>query len=78
LGVYRFMPSSVIRRFSYRADRRELEVTFVTGRIYVYRDVPEQEVEALRAASSKGRYFNAHIRDHYAYNEVTEELHATS
>lgn len=70
------MPSSVIRRFSYRADRRELQVNFVTGRVYVYYDVPEREVEAFRAASSKGRYFNAHVRDHYAFREVTEELEA--
>jgi lysyl-tRNA synthetase class 2 len=68
------MPSTVIRRFHYRPQRRELQILFVTGRIYIYCDVPEEEVEAFRTASSKGRYFNTHIRDHYAFREVTEEL----
>jgi hypothetical protein len=64
------MPSSVIRRFSYRAERRELNVEFVTGRVYLYFDVPPDEVLSLRAAFSKGRYFNAHIRDRYRFREL--------
>jgi hypothetical protein len=63
------MPSTVIRRFDYREDRRELDVLFTTGRRYVYREVPPEAVEAFRAAFSKGRYFNAHIRGHYPYEE---------
>jgi hypothetical protein len=65
------MPSTVIRRFDYRPEQQELAVTFVTGRTYIYSDVPEAEVEALRASFSKGRYFNAQIRDRYRYREVT-------
>lgn len=65
------MPSTVIKGFDYRPERRELEVTFVTGRRYVYRDVPEEEVLALRAAFSKGRHFNARIRDRYSYREIS-------
>lgn len=68
------MPSSVIRRFAYHPDRRELEIIFVTGRVYIYRCVPAEEVDAFRTASSKGRYFNSHIRDHYEYRELTGEL----
>jgi hypothetical protein len=64
------MPSSVIRRFSYDPERRELSVEFVTGRIYLYHDVPGREAEAFRAAESKGRYFNFHIRDHYGFREL--------
>lgn len=64
------MPSTVIRRFDYRPEAGELEVLFTTGRRYVYREVPPEEVEAFRAAFSKGRYFNAHIRDRYEYTEV--------
>ena len=63
------MPSSVIRRFDYDPGSRELAVLFTTGRRYVYRDVPPEEAEAFRAAFSKGRYFNAHIRDAYDYAE---------
>ena len=64
------MPSTVIRRFDYRPKARELEILFTTGRRYVYSDVPEDEAERFRVASSKGTYFNRHIRDHYSYREL--------
>ena len=64
------MPSTVIRSFDYRPESRELEVQFVTGRRYAYFDVPDCEVEGLRRASSRGRYFNLNIRDHYRYREL--------
>ena len=64
------MPSTVIRRFDYSPERRELMVEFVTGRRYVYRDVPEDEARSLRSAFAKGRYFNARIRDHYRFEEL--------
>lgn len=74
---YRRMPSSVIRSFSYSPERRELTIEFVTGRHYVYSNVPQREARALREASSKGRYFNAHIRDHYDFRELVDERVAT-
>lgn len=65
------MPSTVIRRFDYLPEQRELIVEFVTGRRYVYAEVPEAEVTAMRAAFAKGHYFNRHIRGRYAAREVT-------
>jgi hypothetical protein len=65
------MPSTVIRRFDYSPERRELVVEFVTGRVYAYLEVPEDEAAAMRAAFAKGRYFNRHIRDGYAFRELT-------
>ena len=65
------MPSTVIRRFDYAPERRELLIEFTTGRRYAYADVPEDEVKAMRAAFSKGRYFNAHIRDRYQCREIS-------
>ena len=53
-------------------SEREFVITFVTGRRYVYFDVPEREVEAMRSAFSKGRYFNLHIRDRYGFRELAE------
>ena len=64
------MPSTVIRRFEHSPERRELTVEFVTGRRYVYLDVPEEEAAAMRAAFAKGRYFNAHVRDRYKFREL--------
>jgi KTSC domain len=66
------MPSSVIHWFGYRPDVRELEVLFVSGRRYIYDSVPPERVEALRAAMSKGAYFNLYIRDRYDFRELVD------
>jgi hypothetical protein len=66
------MPSTVIRRFEYRPETQELEVLFTTGRRYLYEDVPREAADAFRAAFSKGRHFNARIRDRYRYRELAE------
>jgi hypothetical protein len=65
------MPSTVIRRFDYNPETRELEVLFITGRRYIYHAVPQAAADDFRAAFSKGRHFNAHIRDAYDYTECT-------
>ena len=67
------MPSSVIRRFDYLPARKALNVEFVSGRRYRYADVPSEVAEAFRAAFSKGRFFNARIRDHYRCTELVSE-----
>jgi len=64
------MPSSVIRAAHYDPDREELDILFTTGRRYLYHRVPHAAADSFRAAFSKGRYFNAHIRDRYDYTEV--------
>ena len=68
------MPSTVIRRFDYRLDERILDVTFTTGRRYLYRDVPPEAAQALRESFAKGVHFNRHIRGRYAFEEVEPEL----
>ena len=64
------MPSTVIRRFAYDPDRRELWVEFVTGRRYVYDQVPEAVASALGSAFAKGVYFNTRIRDRFRFREA--------
>ena len=59
------MPSSVIAAHSYDEASRALTIRFVSGRRYVYRDVPPAIYAALTRARSKGSYFNAHIRDRF-------------
>jgi len=65
------MPSTVIRAAHYHPEREMLDILFTTGRRYFYHRVPAEEARAFRAAFSKGRYFNAHIRDRYAFTEAT-------
>jgi hypothetical protein len=64
------MPSTVIRRFVYDPDKRALWIEFVTGRRYVYEDVPDEVAEAFGSAFSKGTYFNSRIRDQFECREV--------
>ena len=70
------MPSTVIRRFGYRAEARELDILFTTGRRYVYHDVPPEAADALRAAFAKGVHFNRRIRGRYRFTELEAEAQA--
>ena len=69
------MPSTVIRRFLYVPETRELTIEFVTGRRYLYSDVPDEDVQSFRAAYSKGVHFNRHIRDRFHCRELTPAGH---
>ena len=64
------MPSSVIRRFSYDEAAHRLRVTFVSGDVYAYLDVPPLEADGLKVAASKGRFFAERIRDRFAFERV--------
>ena len=61
------MPSTVIRSFTYRAAQSQLEVTFQSGKRYVYERVPAEIYEDMKKAFSKGEFFNEHIRDRFAF-----------
>jgi lysyl-tRNA synthetase class 2 len=63
--------SSAIADIAYETDRERLTVTFVTGRIYEYFDVPSDVAAAFESAASRGTYFNQHIRDRYRFHEIT-------
>ena len=67
------MPSTVIRRFEYHPAEQALDVEFVSGRRYRYAGVPGSVAQDFREAFSKGRFFNARIRDHYPCRELAAE-----
>ena len=67
------MPSSVISSFTYEPERRRLIVTFVTGRVYEYADVPAGVAANFRASFSKGVFFNEHIRENFTCREITPD-----
>jgi hypothetical protein len=64
------MPSTAIRYFRYDPAQRELDVTFVTRRHYIYEGVPPEVFDAFKA---KGTFFNREIRDRYGFREITRE-----
>ncbi|WP_316803232.1 KTSC domain-containing protein [Pedobacter nototheniae] len=67
------MPSSVISRFSYNAALNTLKITFITGLTYEYNNVPEEIFEILKSAPSKGKYFNAAIRNKFKYKKLKKK-----
>jgi hypothetical protein len=67
------MPSTAIAGIEYDSERQRLVVTFVTGRVYEYIDVPPYVTKAFRSAFSKGTYLNSYIRDRYDYRELARE-----
>jgi hypothetical protein len=67
------MPSTVIEQFRYDAGSRKLVMKFrPSGQRYVYLDVPPETYQGLLSASSRGAYFNAHIRDHFPFRRLDE------
>jgi hypothetical protein len=65
------MPSTAIADTEYDRERKRLTVTFVTGRIYEYVDVPADVAASFQSAFSKGTFFNSYIRDRYDFREIT-------
>lgn len=65
------MPSTAIRRFHYQPESQQLSIWFEPeGRQYLYFGVPEALYEGLRTAPSRGRFFNANLRDRFEYRLV--------
>lgn len=64
------MPSTAIKSIIYDPAARRMLVIFMTGRKYIYEDVPPDVHDAFQVAPSKGGFFNAEIRDRYAFHEV--------
>ncbi len=54
--------SSAIQSFRYDAASRRLQVEFQHGAVYDYLDVPPEVYEEMKAASSKGEYFNTSVK----------------
>lgn len=62
--------SSMMRSAGYDEVHAVLEIEFVTGQVYRYHAVPRREWRELMDAESKGRYFDAYIRDKYPMMRV--------
>ena len=60
---YRHVSSSTVAAITYERSTRTLGIRFQRGAEYRYFSVPETVYLELRSADSKGRYFNARIRD---------------
>ncbi len=62
--------STAIQTIDYDPARSKLFVRFVSGERYVYVGVPAEVCRSFLDADSKGRFFQAEIRDQYPYNRL--------
>lgn len=59
--------SSAIGEAEYDDLLEELTITFKDGSQYTYESVPQDVFSSFMAAASAGQYFNANIRNEYAF-----------
>jgi len=67
------MPSSVISSYTYDEEQRILTITFLSGKIYAYKNVPKQVYVNMRGYTSKGRYLNLFIKGLYEFEELNPD-----
>jgi predicted RNase H-like HicB family nuclease len=66
--------STAVKAVSYEPHKRELFVTFVSGRTYVYDNVPPEVFEEFKTANAKGAFLNREISDRYSFREFSERF----
>ncbi|WP_332813873.1 KTSC domain-containing protein [Ramlibacter sp.] len=57
--------SSAISAVGYDPETGRMKITFTQGHTYDFCRVPRHVYEGLVRASSKGSYYNNHIKDRY-------------
>ena len=65
------LSSTTMLAAGYDADKKILEIQFVSGDVYQYFDVPLEIYNRLLEAESYGHYFNYNIRDNYSFLKVS-------
>jgi hypothetical protein len=64
------MPSSVVAYFNYDPIKSALQVTYTSGAVYEYEDVPENVYEAMRLSFSKRIFLNTEIKGKYRFKKI--------
>lgn len=62
--------SAAIQAIDYDEAHAKLFVRFTSGERYLYVGVPGEICRSFLDADSKGRFFQAEIRDQYPYNRL--------
>jgi len=57
--------STCVASAEYDDKSKELTIAFVKGGSHTYSNVPKSVANGLQRAGSKGKYFNANIRNEY-------------
>lgn len=64
------MPSSVISGIEYDPGSGTLRITFVSGMIYNYKNVPGTIYHALKTSGAKGIFLNQYIKGKYPFEKI--------
>lgn len=64
------MPSSVVAAMEYNDEAQILRITYTSGAVYDYRNVPPDVYEEMKDADSKGTFLNYEIKGKYRYKRV--------
>ncbi len=64
------MPSTVVSKYRYYAKSQILRITFVSGTVYDYKNVPEEVYLEMKASFSKGTYLNENIKGSYKFEKI--------
>lgn len=62
--------SSQVKRVAWQND--VMIVTFTSGAVYVYEDVPYKTYKELVEAESVGHYMNESVKYNYQYKRLTD------
>lgn len=60
------LASSNLSAMRYDEETRLLQIRFLSGRSYDFKDVPADVADGLKQADSPGKYFNSSIKGVYA------------
>ena len=68
--VNQMVLSTEIEWIGYEKSDSMLQVEFIEGSVYRYKDVPEDVYQNFLGAQSHGRYFEEQIKGQYPYRKV--------
>ena len=64
--------SKMFTSVAYDGEKQILYLRFRSGDVYRYFELPAAQDQALLDAESRGRFFLAHIRDHFRYERMAK------
>jgi hypothetical protein len=67
--------SKMFTSVAYDQETQVLYLRFQSGDVYRYFEFPAGQYQTFLNAESRGRFFLAHIRDHFRYERMAK-LHA--
>lgn len=70
LTIVRIARSSNLASAAYDPEIQQLQITFQSGRTYLYNGVPSGIVDRLSLSPSPGRTFDQIIKDAFPYEEA--------